>query len=607
MVRRWSKSAQRFTAAVFGMVKLAWQAQPACFAVLIALELVQGLVPLATAWLTKILFDLLAQDLNGTAITAFPRELLPLLGGQVGLLIVSQLCMLASNYLNAELGRRVTLKTQTLVYQKINSLVGLAPFEDPKFHDTIQLGAQGAQQGPTQAIRVFTVLLRSTVTLVAFLGILVPFSPLLASVVGIAVFPHLYVQVRLGRQRFDLALENSPKQRRASYFGLVLSGVPFAKELRLFNLAEHFSNLWLAAQREIYQAQRRQQIRELRWQLILATFTRLIASAAFVAVILEAFAGHLSVGDVTLYSSAVGSVQNASLALIQSLSSLNESVLFYTRFTDLLALSQPVFVAEQAQPIPPLCSGIELRDVSFRYSDHHPWVLRHVNLVIPAGQCIALVGLNGAGKTTLIKLLTRCYDPTEGEILWDGIDIRTFAPQDLRRRIGTIFQDFVRYDLSAGENIGVGNVAFVADRTRVRCAAVHAGVHNLIERLPRGYQTILSRWLADEEPGVDLSGGEWQKIALARMFMRTADLLMLDEPTAALDAQAEYDLYSHFVDLMAGRTTLLISHRFSTVRMASMIAVLEDGRITEYGSHDELYARGGRYADFYRMQADQYR
>jgi ATP-binding cassette subfamily B protein len=214
-----------------------------------------------------------------------------------------------------------------------------------------------------------------------------------------------------------------------------------------------------------------------------------------------------------------------------------------------------------------------LRNVSFRYTEEHPWVLRELNLIIPAGKCLALVGANGAGKTTLVKLLTRLYDPTEGQILWDGIDIREFRPEELRSRIGAIFQDFMQYSLTAQENIGLGDVENIKNLSRIHNAAVKAGVHTAINNLPQGYQTILSRWLGDDDSGVDLSGGEWQKIAIARMFMRDADLLILDEPTSALDAQAEYETYNRFVNLMAKRTSLLISHRFSTVRMADTIAV----------------------------------
>jgi ATP-binding cassette subfamily B protein len=322
---------------------------------------------------------------------------------------------------------------------------------------------------------------------------------------------------------------------------------------------------------------------------------------------LQAFGGKLSIGDVVLYTSAVANVQTALVGLVGVLSNINESVLFYGRYTNLLALPQPLRTSSSVQAVPPLKSGIELRNVSFRYSDYQPWVLRNLDMFIPAGQCVALVGLNGAGKTTLVKLLTRMYDPTEGQILWDGIELSMFDPSDLREHIAAILQDFTRYHLTAKENIGLGEIKNSEDMASIHRSAMAAGIHSTIESLPAGYATILSKWLAEDGQGVDLSGGEWQKMALARMFLRQADMLILDEPTAALDAQAEYDIYGHFVDLMAGRTSLLISHRFSTVRMADVIVTLKNGRITEYGSHDKLMALGGTYAKLYNMQAEKYR
>lgn len=450
-------------------------------------------------------------------------------------------------------------------------------------------------------------LLRSIITLVGFIGILIAFSPLLAGLVALAALPQLAIQLKIGRQRFGLAFDLSPDERRIFYYGHLLSGPRPAKEVRLFGLADYFLNGLLTTYRKIHRTRRHQERRELRWALGLEAMATLVSSGAFIAVVLQAFAGRLSLGDVTLYTSAVRSVQEALSAIVLAISQLNEQALYFSHYRQLQSLPQPVVITTPPRPVPPLRSGIELRDVSFRYTEQHPWVLRNVNLFVTAGQCLALVGLNGAGKTTLAKLLTRLYDPTAGTILWDGVDIRQFDLEALRRQMGVIFQDFMHYDFTAQENIGLGNVQYIEEMGHIRRAAAQAGIDDFLENLPQGYNTMLSRAFGANGTGIDLSGGQWQKLATARLFMRReADLLILDEPTAALDAQAEYETYARFAELMNGRTTLLISHRFSTVRMADRIAVLENGRITECGSHDELLSLAGAYAKLYALQAEKY-
>jgi ATP-binding cassette subfamily B protein len=380
----------------------------------------------------------------------------------------------------------------------------------------------------------------------------------------------------------------------------------FAKELRLFGLGEYFLGAFRDMNSEIHTLQRQQQGHELKWQTVLSLLSSITASAAFAFVIVDALRGRIGIGDVTLYVSAVASLQAAFFGVVFALASLHESMLFYQHLTKLLLLPETLPVADPPCTVPVLRHGIEVRNVSFRYGDEHSWVLRHLDMTIPAGECVALVGRNGAGKSTLVKLLTRLYDPIEGEILWDGIDIRSFDPAELRQRMGTVFQDFSQFDLTVHQNIGLGDVGQVGDLERVRAAAVMAGVDNLIDSLPQGYQTNLSRWLIADGHAIELSGGEWQKIALARMFMRNARVLLLDEPTAALDAQAEHDVHRRIARITAGRTCLLITHMLSTVRMADKVAVLEGGKIAEWGTHSELLSLNGTYAKLYNIQAERY-
>jgi ATP-binding cassette subfamily B protein len=290
--------------------------------------------------------------------------------------------------------------------------------------------------------------------------------------------------------------------------------------------------------------------------------------------------------------------------LFYNLNQLFEAGLFMENLFGFLDLT-PQMDSGSGRKVPrPIQQGIEFRNVSFRYPDRDDWALRELNLTIRSGEKIALVGANGAGKTTLIKLLTRLYDPTEGQILLDGVDLRDYDLEDLRLSIGVIFQDFVRYQVSARENIGFGQIKDLADEPRILAAAERGGADEVVERLPQGYDTLLGRWF---EKGAELSGGQWQKIALGRAFMRDSEVLVLDEPTAALDAEREYEIFQRFRDLTAGRIALLISHRFSTVRMADRIVVIEGGRLTELGTHAELLELGGTYARLFNLQAEGYR
>jgi ATP-binding cassette subfamily B protein len=422
----------------------------------------------------------------------------------------------------------------------------------------------------------------------------------------LANLPRLIQQLNFGEQRVMLRRNMNPKERMSFYFSHLLSSIYFAKEIRLFNIGSYFLEHYLKLKQAMNNEQHKQEFREARANLGLSLLSTLVNTGTFAFVIYQAYVGQISIGDVMLYTAALGSIGGAIESIIQIFASINEQVLFFQHYAEFQNLKPDLSIANPPTPVPHLKERIELKGVSFRYTDDAPYILKHINLHIPAKRSLALVGLNGSGKTTLVKLLTRLYDPSEGQILWDGIDIREFDIDEYRQHIGAIFQDFVQYDLSARENIGLGDVKAVKNLVQIQNAAKKTRMHNFIHGLPEQYETILSRWLAEEGEGVDLSGGQWQKIAISRMFMRESDFMILDEPTAALDAEAEYEIFSQFAALVENRTSLLISHRFSTVRMADNIAVLQNGEIIEYGSHADLIALDQRYKDLYSKQAMQY-
>ena len=339
---------------------------------------------------------------------------------------------------------------------------------------------------------------------------------------------------------------------------------------------------------------------------MVGVLTALLGTIALLIVAGQAGDGDLSAGDVFVIVAAIAGVQTASSGMVTTAGHLLEAVLLLGHYRDFMAAAQ----AEPGggEPCPPLREAIECRDVWFRYTPEHPWVLEGVSFRIEAGEAVALVGLNGAGKSTLVKLLCRLYDPERGSITWDGADLRTFDVASLRRRIATVFQDFMEYDLSAAENVALGDAERLDDRAAVERAAAGAGVDGVLRELPRGYDTLLSRIFADgEDAGVELSGGQWQRIAVARMLMRPdPDVLILDEPSAGLDAEAEHELHQRLLSRREGTTSILISHRLSAVAMAERIVVLSGGRIIESGSHAQLMASGGEYARLFTLQASGY-
>ena len=458
---------------------------------------------------------------------------------------------------------------------------------------------------PNQLLFQIFGLLRSSVTLVSVIGVMGALSWWLVLLVVLISIPSLIYQAKYGGQLFALQTGRAADQRRLHYLSFLLTTDTPVKELRIFGLHSALLGRYQEIFTRFFKENRGLTIRRTTSQFALGALGTLLAGFTYAYVVMQTIAGRLTIGQLTLYYQAFQQSQAQLGNLLSGIASAYENSLFLTNLFEFFSYQPQLKVPPNPVPVPsPICQGIVLEHVSFQYPGSDKWVLKDFSFEIRPGEAVALVGANGAGKTTLVKLLARLYDPIEGRITLDGVDLREFDPAEWRKRVGVIFQDYVRYQFTVGENIGFGRVEAMHDSERVMRAAAQSGADRVIATLPDGYATPLGRWFHD---GQELSVGQWQKIALARAFMRDADLLILDEPTSSLDVQSEYEVFRAFAQLAEGKMAVLISHRFSTVRMAHRIVVIEDGRSIESGSHRELVSRGGRYAELFEMQAASYR
>ena len=585
--------------------KLVWQAGRKNALISFGLTPIAALMPAAQAWVGKLIIDNILKVINaGVEPQVGLQRVLPYVLLELGLVVLSSLVGQFRSLSDRVLQYKLTNHVNSLIMEKAISL-DLQFFEDPQFYDNLQNARRQSDSSAISIVNAILQIIQQVITLASVLVLLVRFSPLLAIVVFVAAIPSFLSQSQYAEMAFRAVTRRAKEARLLNYLEQLLTGNDTFKEVKMFGLGkpllERYRQLFIIFFNEDIAIARKKSLAGLGWGLL----SSLAYYGSYVWVILRTIAGAATLGDMTMFLSIFRQSQQSITSLLGNFNNLYESNLYLDNLLDYLKITPVLVNPKDGLMAPsPIEQGIRFQNVSFKYPGSDVFVLKNINLFIPPGESIALVGLNGAGKTTLVKLLTRLYDPTEGEILLDGHDLREYDLASLHQRFGVIFQDFVRYQFSVRENIGFGQVDELENLEKIKDAAERGGADQVIEGMPNGYETILGRrW----EKGLELSGGQWQKIALARAFMRNAEALILDEPTSALDAEAEYEIFKRFRELMSGRIAVLISHRFSTVRMADRIVVLSDGRIVELGSHAELMARGGPYSRLFELQAEGYR
>jgi ATP-binding cassette, subfamily B, bacterial len=581
-------------------IQMVWQSSPQWTMANIILIVVQGLLPLASLYGTKLLIDALTQSQTATSFQQI-FHLVLLLGG---LTLAQNLCTSFAEVVNTAQSQRVADDMRDRLHAK-SIEVDLEYYENAQYFDTLRRAQVEAAFRPTRVLQRLVQVAQASISLLAMVGLLLSLHWGIAGVLFVAALPAVAVRLKYSGVLFHWQKQKTATERQAEYMTWLLTGDSFAKEIRLFNLGKYFSDRFSQLRHQLYQEVLKLSLQRASAGFLAQGLGSVIVFSAYGFILYQAFQGKLRLGDLFLYYQAFERGQTALKDLLSNISGLYEDNLFLANLYDFLNLKPRMVLPAQSQLIPqPFLKAITFTDVSFQYSNSTRQALHHINLSIHPGEIIALVGENGSGKTTLIKLLCRLYDPSQGQIAIDGTDLREFSPIDLRREISVIFQDYAKYNLTALDNIWLGNIDKPANQTSIAHAAQRSGAASIIEKLPQGYQTILGKLF---ENGEELSIGQWQKIALARAFLRESQIIVLDEPTSAMDPKAEAEVFEQFRNLIQDQAAILISHRLSTVKMADRIYVLQEGRIVEQGTHTHLIQQGGLYAHLFETQAQQYR
>ncbi|NNC76566.1 MAG: ABC transporter ATP-binding protein [Woeseiaceae bacterium] len=579
---------------------LVWTTSRGLTLILAVLTVIAGVLPAAIAYIGQLIVDGVVAAMNSTDPDT--RGVLLLILLEAGVVIAVAACQrgisASQSLLRALLGQRVNV----MILEKALTLQ-LTHFEDSEFYDKLTQARREASSRPLSLVNRTFGLAQNTLSLISYAVLLISFSPIAVIILILAGLPSFFAEAKFSGDRFRLFRWRSPDTRMQLYLETVIAREDGVKEVKLFQLGPRLLERYRQIFRKLFKEDRNLTLRRDGWGFVLGLLSTAAFYGAYIWIVIATVNGQITLGAMTMYLMLFRQGQTAVAAILSSISGMYEDNLYVSNLYEYL--EQPI-LSRSGTAIggPEPERGLELEHVSFAYPGSESNALEDISLQIRPGESLAIVGENGSGKTTLIKLITRLYEPTSGRILLDGLDLSKWDIDALRQRVGVIFQDFGRYQFSVGENIGAGDVRHIDDKERWSDAAERGMAATFIKDLPKGYDTQLGRWFKD---GRELSGGQWQKVALSRAFMRTdADILVLDEPTAAMDAASEASIFEHFRNMSHNKMTILISHRFSTVRVAEQIIVIHHGRIMERGNHDSLMAENGQYAQLFRLQAKGY-
>jgi ATP-binding cassette subfamily B protein len=589
-----------------------WLTSPGLTLASIGLRIIVAVIPPLILLFTKLIIDEVVRqsalgspgpDIADWLGAGRLQPVLWLLGGEFVLVFGRDVLNRSISLVDSLLGEQHSNRA-SLDLMRHAARLDLSHFEQSEYQDRLERARRQAASRSTVLTQLFSQG-QMVITAVSFaIGLLV-FAPFLIVLLFIAVLPAVWGEFRFNRLAYWLSRERSPERRQMEYIRQIGASADSAKEIKLFGLGTFLVDRFKTLADEIFAENRKIQTERTIWGASLGAVSTLTYYGAYAYIVWRTLHGDFSIGDLVFLATSFGQLNGYIQQILIGFTQIAGQSLYLDDLFSFFEIEPTILDPERPEPFPtPLKQGIVFDNVGFRYPGSEIWAVRNLSFTAPAGETLALVGENGAGKTTIVKLMTRLYDPDEGRILIDGVDLKQISTADLRQHIGVIFQDFLRYSFSAADNIAVGRIDASGDRERVVRSAEQSLADPVIRKLPAGYDQMLGRVFAK---GQDLSGGEWQKIAIARAYMRNAEIIVLDEPTAALDARAEAEVFTRFKNLAEGTTAVLISHRFSTVRMADRIVVLADGKVEEAGTHAELIAKAGRYADLFELQAAGYR